>query len=127
MRQPYIKPPADRRSAGGRLAMGLLPCRALITAAAAKNNDDSQDYDPGAVIVKEVAEAVVVHSFLHFLRFFCETLKMSFKALCCLKRLFLPPIFIVCAHRFCVTTAAQNNKKTRDNDLCVIPCLRYSI
>jgi len=34
----------------------------LVIAAAAKNNDYSKDYNPGAVIVKEMAEAVVIHS-----------------------------------------------------------------
>ena len=31
-------------------------------AAATENDDDSDDYDPGAVIVKEIAKAVVIHS-----------------------------------------------------------------
>ena len=33
----------------------------LVVAAATENNDYSKDYDPGAVIVKEIAKAVVIH------------------------------------------------------------------
>ena len=31
-------------------------------AAATKNDDDRNNYDPGAVVVKEIAKAVVIHS-----------------------------------------------------------------
>ena len=34
----------------------------LVVAAATENHDNGKDDDPGAVIVKEMAEAVVIHS-----------------------------------------------------------------
>ena len=34
----------------------------LVVAAATENYDNSKDDDPGAVIVEEMAEAVVIHS-----------------------------------------------------------------
>ena len=33
----------------------------LVVAAATENDDDGEDYNPGAVVVKEIAKAVVIH------------------------------------------------------------------
>ena len=38
-----------------------------MVAAATEDDDDSENYDPGAVIVEEIANAVVIHSFLQML------------------------------------------------------------
>ena len=35
----------------------------LAVAAATENNNYRENYDPGAVIVKEIAKAVVIHMF----------------------------------------------------------------
>ena len=47
-----------------------------MVAAATKNYDNSKDDDPGAVIVKEMAKAVVIHSM--FLRSMFAILGRSF-------------------------------------------------
>jgi len=56
-----------------------------LIAAATENKDYSKDYNPGAIIIKEMAEAVVIH--------ICSS-KVSFERLL---------ISIVCNGRFCVT------------------------
>jgi hypothetical protein len=45
----------------GFLVIQLLLCRLSVVAAAAKNYDYRKDYNPSAVIVKKVAQAVVIH------------------------------------------------------------------
>ena len=47
-----------------------------MVAAATENYDNSKDDDPGAVIVKKMAKAVVIHSM--FLRCMFATLRRSF-------------------------------------------------
>ena len=39
----------------------------LVVAAATEYDDDSEYDDPGAVVIKEIANAVVIHSFLRVL------------------------------------------------------------
>ena len=52
-----------------------------VVAAATENYDDSQDDDPSAVIVKEMAKAVVIHSM--FLRSMFATLSRSLIYIIC--------------------------------------------
>lgn len=49
---------------------GYIPCQKneSVVAAAAKNNNDGEDDNPGAVIVKNTAEAIAIHICLTFQR-----------------------------------------------------------
>jgi hypothetical protein len=48
---------------------------AELAAAAAKENDERYDNDPGAVIIKKMAKTVVIHNvILHVFAGFCPTL-----------------------------------------------------
>ena len=62
MISPERGPKPYRHTASGSVrGFALKFTDQLIVAAAAKYNHNSQDNDPGAVIVKEMAQAVVIH------------------------------------------------------------------